>query len=147
MSDAATTILHFGKRLGGSLGWKSAVAISLGLAVMSFALAVVIVVGWPVDQFKGDAAAPFWVHRHPVIRTLGLIGKNIAGYATVALGIVLALPGVPGQGLLLILIGITLLNFPGKRRLERRLIRRAAILRVINSLRAHLHRPPLEIDP
>jgi hypothetical protein len=38
------------------------------------------------------------------------------------------------------------LNFPGKRRLERRLIRRPAISRGINRLRTHFHRPPLELD-
>ena len=146
MQDTVNAIVHFGKRLGGSVGWRSAVAISLGLAVMSFGVAVLVVVRWQVDQFKGDSAPPFWAHRHPAIRILGLIGKNIAGYATVALGIVLALPGVPGQGLLLILIGLTLLNFPGKRRLERQLIRRASVLRVINRLRAHFHHPPLELD-
>jgi hypothetical protein len=150
MRDAANTILRFAKNLGGvverTLGWKSAIAISIALGLLSSALAVAIVVRWPSDQFKGEAAAPFWAHRHPVIRVVGLVGKNIAGYATVALGIVLALPGVPGQGLLLILIGLTLLNFPGKRRLERRLIRRPSILRGINRVRAKLHHPPLEID-
>ena len=128
------------------LGWWGALGLSLFLAVGSIALAALIVVRWPVDQFKGLVAPPFWEHRHPVIRAVGLVGKNIAGYLIVLLGIIMALPGVPGQGVLLILIGLTLVNFPGKRRIERRLIRRPAVLRVVNRLRAWFGHPALEID-
>ena len=64
----------------------------------------------------------------------------------VVLGLIMALPGVPGQGLLTALIGLTLLSFPGKRRLERRFVRIPALLRAINRLRARFARPPLELD-
>jgi hypothetical protein len=40
------------------------------------------------------------------------------------MGIILALPGVPGQGILTVLIGVMLLEFPGKRRLERAIVGR-----------------------
>lgn len=119
---------------------------SLVLAVGSILLATFIVVRWPVDQFKGEVPPRFWERRHPVIRMLGLAGKNVAGVLIVALGVVMALPGVPGQGLLLILIGLTLVDFPGKRGLERRLIRRPAMSRVVNGLRLRFRRPPLDVD-
>ena len=64
----------------------------------------------------------------------------------VLLGLIMAIPGVPGQGLLTALIGLTLLSFPGKRRLERRFVRMPALLRAINRLRARFARPPLELD-
>jgi hypothetical protein len=64
----------------------------------------------------------------------------------VVLGLIMAVPGVPGQGLLTVLIGLTLLSFPGKRRLERRFVRMPALLRGINRLRGRFRRPPLEID-
>lgn len=131
---------------GRRLGWWGAALLSVFLALGSLALAAVIVVGWPVDQFKWEVPPPFWARRHPIIRMLGLAGKNLAGVVIVLLGCVMALPGVPGQGLLLILIGLTLLNFPGKRRLERALIRRPAMARVINSLRVRFGRPALELD-
>lgn len=132
--------------LGRRLGWRGAVGLSLVLAIASIALALVIVIGWPVDQFKGETSPPFWERRHPAVRMLGLGFKNVAGVVIVLLGIVMALPGVPGQGLLLILIGLTLVNFPGKRRLERKLIRRPAISRVVNMMRRRFGRPALEID-
>lgn len=136
------SVVHLGQRLG----WWGAVGLSLALAAASIVLALVIVIGWPVDQFKGETPPPFWERRHPVVRMLGLAFKNVAGVLIVLLGIVMALPGVPGQGLLLILIGLTLVNFPGKRRLERKLIRRPAISRVVNMMRGRFGRPALELD-
>ena len=56
---------------------------------------------------------------------------------------VLTLPGVPGQGMLTILIGLMLLDVPGKRRLERRIVGRRRILQAINRLRKRFGRPPL----
>jgi hypothetical protein len=47
---------------------------------------------------------------------------------------------------LTILIGLMLLNFPGKRRLERRLVSRPRILAAINALRAHFGKPALLLD-
>ena len=59
------------------------------------------------------------------------------------LGIVLSLPGVPGQGLLTILIGVILLDLPGKQRFERRLMMRPAVFTAVNSIRARFGREPL----
>ena len=142
MSHFFEILKEFGKRLG----WWGAIGLSALLAVTSLVLAAYIVVGWPADQFKGVEPPPFWERRHPIVRALGIVGKNVAGVLIVALGIVMALPGVPGQGLLMILIGLTLVNFPGKRRLETRLIRRPAISRLINRARKRFARPPLELD-
>jgi hypothetical protein len=44
------------------------------------------------------------------------------------------------------IIGLTLVDFPGKRRLERRLLRHPRVLRAINRLRARFDRPPLDVD-
>ena len=62
------------------------------------------------------------------------------------LGIVLSIPGVPGQGLLTILLGIMLLDFPGKSTLERKLLGRPEIVKAINRLRARFDKPSLELD-
>jgi hypothetical protein len=52
---------------------------------------------------------------------------------------------LPGQGVLTILAGITLLNYPGKRRLELWLVRRPAIHRAIDWIRRRAGRAPLEL--
>jgi hypothetical protein len=129
---------------GGGIWWG--LGISAVLFAGSIALVTAVVIGWSADHFKHAGVVPFWAHRHPVVRGAGRVGKNLAGVVLVALGIVLALPGVPGQGLLTILIGLTLIDFPGKRGLERRLIGRPHILRAINRVRARFQRPALELD-
>lgn len=142
MHSQLDAVLNFFRRLG----WPITLALSLALLVGSLAVAALVVVRWPADQFKNDAPPPFWALRHPVIRVLGLIGKNLAGVLVVMLGMIMAVPGVPGQGTLLILTGLTLVDFPGKRRLERNLIRRPSVLKLINGLRERFRRAPLETE-
>jgi hypothetical protein len=141
MSDTLGQMLAWLK----SLDWPWLVALTLGMAALSLLVVVLVVVRWPVDHFK-EGVRPFWTGRHPLVRALGLGAKNVLGWLVVILGIVLSLPGVPGQGLLLILIGLTLVDFPGKNRLERRLIGRPAVLKAINGVRARFGHPPLVIE-
>jgi hypothetical protein len=121
------------------MGWLGTVALFVVLGLASVALGAVVVLRWPPDHFRPGP-------RPPVVRVLGLAAKNLVGFLLVLLGIVMALPGVPGQGLILILIGLTLADFPGKRRLEMGLIRRPAVLRMINDVRTRFGHPPLRLD-
>jgi hypothetical protein len=128
---------------GGGLWWG--LALSVGLAVGSLAIAAVVVVGWSPDRFRHGARR--FLERHPpVVRVLGHVGKNLGGGVLVLLGAVMALPGVPGQGLLTMIIGLTLLDFPGKLALERRLVSRPFVLRQLNALRTRFRRAPLVMD-
>ena len=82
-------------------------------------------------------------------RVIGVTGEGleIEGAALALAGIVLAMPLVPGQGILTILIGLSLLDFPGKRKMELKLIRLRAVRRGINWIRARAQQPPLELPP
>jgi hypothetical protein len=108
------------------------------LLVMSFLLVKV-----PAMSFQDFHSRDFWVDRHPVLRLTARSGKNILGALLVVVGVILSLPGVPGQGVLTILVGVMLLDLPGKRRLERRIVGRPRILRAINRLRKRFGGPPL----
>jgi len=110
-------------------------AVSLGLAVASVAIAAAVVVSWPADRFKEGAPASFLSTHPPPLRALARVGKNLAGLVLLLLGAVMALPGVPGQGILTMIIGLTLVDFPGKLALERRLVSRPFVLRKLNALR------------
>jgi hypothetical protein len=143
MSDlihAFTTQAGAFLRRGGVL-WG--VAISIFLTVASIGVAVAVVVQWPANRFS-DTHAP--TRRAMPSRVLHAIGRNVGGAILILLGIAMSLPGIPGQGFLTIIIGITLLDIPGKRRLERRLIARPRFLQLINRMRARFSRPPLELD-
>ena len=83
--------------------------------------------------------------RRPVIRWTGLILKNLAGLILFLAGV--AMLFLPGQGVITMIIGILLMNFPGKRSFELWLIRIPGILRTINSLRQRAGHPPLELPP
>jgi hypothetical protein len=93
--------------------------------------------------FQDSHSREFWVNRHRLLRLPARISKNILGALLAVLGIILALPGVPGQGLLTVLIGLVLLDLPGKRRLERQIVSRPRVLRAINRLRKRFGQAPL----
>jgi len=101
----------------------------------------------PASYFQADHPPAFlWQKRHLALRCTPLIAKNLPGVLLVLIGIILSLPGVPGQGILTILIGVMLLNFPGKRHLEQRLVSRPRVFHAVNRLRARFGRPPLVLD-
>ena len=114
---------------------------SVNLAIVSF-----ILVKLPADHFSKGHKTKFWSGPNPALNAAKFIGKNILGVLLVALGIVLSLPGVPGQGLLTVLLGIMLLDFPGKDRLEQKLLSRPGIVNTINKLRKRFGKPPLELN-
>jgi hypothetical protein len=116
------------------------VTFSLSLGIVSF-----ILVKIPPDYFQEDRPNEFWSGRHPAIRLLGIIGKNILGVLLVALGIVMSIPGVPGQGILTILLGIMLLDFPGRQDLERKIVSQPRVLKTINKLRQRFGKPELAL--
>jgi hypothetical protein len=58
----------------------------------------------------------------------------------------MSIPGVPGQGILTILLGIMLLDFPGKRDLEYRLVSQPRVLNTINKLRHKFGKDDLVLD-
>ena len=69
-----------------------------------------------------------------------LILKNLLGAILVTGGLIMFV--TPGQGILTLLIGLLLLNFPGKRRLEIRLIRMKPLKRAVDWIRHKAgHRP------
>ena len=131
------------------LTWGKAligVLIFLGTFVANIALVSFILVKIPADYFKKTHKTEFWVGPNPALHAARMIGKNILGIFLVVLGIILSIPGVPGQGLLTILLGVVLLDFPGKRHLERKLLGRQEIVKTIDRLRKKFNKPPLEID-
>lgn len=118
------------------------------LASLAFTLIVgaLIVVNLPQNYFSSRFDGQLFSDSSPLLRLILIPLKNLVGLAMLILGIVLSLPGVPGQGLLTILLGLILLDIPGKRALEARIVGRPAILSVLNKLRARFGKPPLEVD-
>jgi hypothetical protein len=131
-----------------ALSWRS-ILIGAGIFVGGFLINLgivsLILVKLPADHFAKNRKTKFWSGPRPWLHAAKVIGKNIAGVLLVALGVVLSLPGIPGQGLLTILLGIMLVDFPGRDRLERKLLSKPSIVNTINGLRKRFGKPPLKL--
>ncbi|MEO7329966.1 MAG: hypothetical protein ABI193_15430 [Minicystis sp.] len=111
--------------------------------VGSALLAIVVLTRLPPDYLRRDrpslsrAPRPRW-KQIPIT-----VGKNLLGVLLIVAGVVMSVPGVPGQGLLTIVIGVMLLDFPGKPALERKLMMRPSVFKNINKLRVRFKKEPL----
>lgn len=112
----------------------------------SFAMIVVVVVNIPQNYFSSHYQQDFMPKSSWMVRWGAVIAKNLLGVFLILLGIVLSLPGVPGQGIITILLGLIMLDIPGKRPIEARIIQRPSILNSLNSLRARFGKGPLIVD-
>jgi len=97
------------------------------------------------DHFTRPDAPEAFSRRHPALRLLIRIIKNSIGAILFVMGLIMAIPMVPGPGVLFIVLGISLTDLPGKRALKRYIIRQPLVLLPINTLRAKWHRPPLQV--
>lgn len=146
----------FGERIVGwligfwhALTWTEIlVFIGLFLAslVLSFVAIAIVMVKIPANYFSSHYRQDFLPGSHWTVRWGAVIAKNIFGVFLIGLGVVLSLPGVPGQGILTILLGLIMIDIPGKRPIEARIIKRPTVLAAMNSLRAKYNKPPLELD-
>ncbi len=120
--------------------------LSLALFVVSLVVFPLVVANLPVDYFIRDKRDPaHQQRRHPVMWALLTVVKNIIGSVLILAGIAMLV--LPGQGILTILMGVALANFPGKFALERRLVRHPKVARGLNRIRALAGKNPLELPP
>jgi hypothetical protein len=112
--------------------------------MISLAVCGALIIALPPRYFVDDHK--LWSGRHPLIRSFGIIGKNLLGVLLIVVGALLSVPGMPGQGILTIAIGVVLLDIPGKHRLVRSIVKRRGVLRSINRFRAWFGRPALVVD-
>ena len=124
--------------------WVLLAIFSLGSFIASIAGSTMLLMSLPADYFK--AKERIRRIKNPVFRICLSSLKNLFGGLLVIVGILLSLPGVPGQGILTILTGLIISDFPGKRRLERRLVRVPVVLSAANQIRSRFKRPPLVLD-
>ena len=102
----------------------------------------VIATPWLVGRLPSDY---FSAPRAPLAgrgarRLLVLAARNVAGLAFMALGLVMLI--TPGPGVVGLLLGLSLCEFPGKHALLRRLVGRRDVLASLNWLRRRTDSPP-----
>ena len=124
----------FGLAVAGAIGFiGSLIAIPL------------ILVRLPADYFDTRTPRHWMKDHHPVLRLLGLVVKNVVGVVFLLAGF--AMLFLPGQGLLTMLVGVSLMDFPRKRELEAKMVGQPTLLGVINAMRKKFDNPPLPLAP
>ncbi len=104
-----------------------------------------LVIQMPADYFSHKKRYKHALEKYPYYLQIILIMiKNILGIIIVLAGIAMLV--LPGQGIITILLGIFFMNFPGKYKVELWIIKRPAILKSINWIRAKAHHAPLIIS-
>ena len=110
------------------------VVFSLLAVLASIVLVPRFLASLPPDYLKSDQAP----RPHSVLlRVL----RNVLGVLLVLLGIAMLL--LPGQGLLTLLVGLLLVDVPGKHQLVVRLLGKPKVLSIVNKLRQHRGAAPL----
>ena len=131
---------------------RDLVQLGIWLTVVSAVLFVagIVLVPWlavrlPADYLVRHEPELAFFRRRTAFGWFGFVVKNVAGALLVAAGVVML--GIPGPGWGAIIVGLTLMSFPGKRRLERRLLSSRFVIKPLNAIRARANRPPLEVEP
>lgn len=97
----------------------------------------------PADYFqRRHVPLANWRHSRPILWWSLIVGKNVLGALFALAGIIMFF--TPGQGILTLLMGLALMDFPGKQRIERAIVRRPAVRTLIDGLRSRAGKPPLE---
>ena len=127
----------------GNVGLGALVVV--GTFVVATGVVSFVVVKLPATYFHPDHDREILKDKPPPIRRAGIIGKNLAGVILIALGVVLSLPGIPGPGLVTILFGVMLVDFPGRRWVEHKIVSRPAVQKTINNLRKRFGKKPIKL--
>ena len=118
--------------------------VSVATFVLSLLLIPVIIVKIPENYFNRDKSNARWEAMNPIARLILTILKNVLGVVLLIMGVLMLV--LPGQGLLTILFGIALVDFPGKHRLVKRLVSYPQVLNSINWIRKKANKKPLMLD-
>jgi hypothetical protein len=73
---------------------------------------------------------------------IAVVGRSVLGLVLVLLGFVMLF--TPGQGILAIIVGLFLMEFPGKKRLERKIIENEVTFKALNWMRKRFKQPPFD---
>jgi len=120
------------------LAWLA--IISVITFVISVVLIPVVISRLPANYFQAQYRNTLLANEG--IATIFIVAaKNLIGLILVIAGFLMFF--IPGQGILTMLIGLGLMNFPGKYKMERKLVSRPAVLKSMNWIRSKAGVGPL----
>jgi len=113
-------------------------------AALSYAAIIFVMIKLPADYFSPHYSPASAKNQAFLVRWGAVVLKNFIGLLLILAGIAMIFG--PGPGLLTILLGLIMMDIPGKRPLEANIIKRPAVLSAVNNLRARYSKPPLITD-
>lgn len=115
--------------------------LSLLTFLCSLIILPVLILAIPEDYFVEKQRHPMhWSNSGYLLRMLVLLLKNLLGFILFFMGILMLV--LPGQGILTILAGLVLLDFPGKFLFLRSLARKERVLNSLNWIRKKGNKAP-----
>lgn len=109
-------------------------------------IAVPLILVWlPSDYLSAPSPVGLVRRKGGLWRYPYWVIKNLFGAIFIIAGIAMLV--LPGQGILTIVLGLALINFPGKRRVIRRIFGHHRVFNAVNRLRVKAGKPPLEKPP
>lgn len=116
-------------------------ALSLIVFIGSIIGVWIVLVRLPEDYLTHERHFEGNLFKLKIGHLVNVIIRNVAGFTFLGAGIVMLL--TPGQGILSMIVGVTLIDFPGKRKLILKILSQPKVLNAINKLRKKAHKPPL----
>ena len=121
-------------------------SLSIFILIISVFMMVLIISFLPEDYFKSEnrnLISRVQNSRYPFLKLLVLITKNFFGVLLLLSGILMLV--LPGQGILTIITGLVFMDYPGKYKFERKLLRQKGVINSINWIRSRLSKPSLKV--
>lgn len=121
-------------------------SLSIFILIISVFMMVLIISFLPEDYFKSEnrnLICSVQNSRYPLLKLLVLITKNFFGVLLFLSGILMLI--LPGQGILTIITGLVFMDYPGKYKFERKLLRQKGVINSINWIRSRLSKPSLKV--
>ena len=115
------------------------IVISLVCFLGSVILVPWIIVSLPVDYFTRELSP---IQRLGIGRVLLHIAKNVVGAFFIIIGFLMLI--LPGQGILTLLLGFSMIDFPAKRPIQVRILKRPRVRKAVDWIRIKGQRAPLE---
>ena len=121
-------------------------SLSIFILITSVFMMVLIISFLPEDYFKSEnrnLISSVQSSQYPLLKLLVLITKNFFGILLLMSGILMLV--LPGQGILTIITGLVFMDYPGKYKFERKLLKQKGVINSINWIRSRLSKPSLKI--
>ena len=121
-------------------------SLSIFILIISVFMMVLIISFLPEDYFKSEnrnLISSVQNSHYPLLKLLVLITKNFFGVLLLLSGILMLV--LPGQGILTIITGLVFMDYPGKYKFERKLLKQKGVINSINWIRSRLSKPSLKV--